>query len=206
MAVVSYTNLRKIVLLLSINGFFYAQTINANEWQSSFESKSSFSGYSSPSDHSQYRDNNEDKPWSNGKSFNDGNRVRYSAAISKNPWKPVSSPYYRKSFGSQRPWGNVPDRKRSSRNSMKFYDQRFKQWSHQREASKYNGAYAAPLTGYGRSPVPYANPYGYPGPIYSDGLMTPPIYPAVASDPLRYGGYRSRSFPNAGLLSGPWLW
>ncbi len=206
MGLASYTYLRKIVLLLSINGFFYAQIINATEWQSGFEPRSGFSGYSSPSDFSRYRDNNEEKPWSNGKSFNDENRVRYSPAISKNPWKPVASPYYKKSFTSQRPWGNVPDRKRTSRNSMQFYDQRFKLWSHQQETSKYNGAYVGPLTSYGRSPVPYANLYGQPGPIYSNGLIAPSIYPAIISDPLRYGGYTGRSFPNAGLLSGPLFW
>lgn len=206
MDLASCTYLRKIVLLLSVNSFFYAQTINATEWQGDFEPRSDFAGYSSSSDHSRYRNNNEEKPWSNGKSFNDGNRVRYSPKISKNPWKPVASPYYKKSFGSQRPWGNIPDRKRTSRNSMQFYDQRFKQWSHQQEASKYNSVYASPLTSYGRSPVPYANLYEQPGPIYSNALIAPSIYPAIISDPLRYGGYAGRSLPNAGLLSGPLFW
>lgn len=206
MGVVSHRYLRNIILLLSINGGLYAQSTVAVEWQGDFEPKSGYSGYTSTSDFSKYRNSDAEKPWSNGRSFNDENKVRYSAATSKNPWKPVNSPYYKKSFGDQRPWGNVPDRKRPNKNSMKFYDQRFKQWSHQRNIAGYNSASAIPFAPLGRSPIPPANLYGQPGSIYSSPFTAPLIHPGMILNPAGYGGYAGRSYPNAGLLSGPWLW
>lgn len=199
MNIINNSYLRKGLILLVVNCALCAQSINATEWQDGIKSKLGFSDFTPPPPPPSSFTNYEDKKWTSGSSFNEENKVRYSPVTSKNPWKPVSSVRYKKSFASQRPWGNVPERKPKNKNSMKFYDQRFKQWSHQQ-----NPSYAAHA--YGQSALPFSGAYGYPGMAYNSPLITPSIYPGSIMSTGGYGLYSGRSYPYAGALTRPGLW
>jgi hypothetical protein len=207
MNIVNNSCLRKVLILLLVNSGLYIQSVNAAEWRDGFKSKSGFSEFSPPADTSVYRNNGDEKQWGSGRSFNEENKVRYSPVTSKNPWKAVKSSSYKKTFASQRPWGNVPDRKPTNKNNMKLHDQRFKQWSHQNDSSYRNNFVSAdPFTAYGRSPLPYSNAYGYPASMYNRSLITPSLYPGSLSNGLGYGGYSGGSYPYTGLLARPRSW
>ncbi|MDH5387127.1 MAG: hypothetical protein OEY06_01615 [Gammaproteobacteria bacterium] len=192
---VNKSYLRAGVILLVVNSAVCAPSINAAEWrgQDNIKSKLGFSDFIPPPGTDKYQNRNREKQWASGSSFNEENKVRYSPVSSKNPWKVVKSVNYKKNFASQRPWGNVPDRKPKNKNSMKFYDQRFKQWSHQQSSSQRNNAY-------GQLGLPFSGGDLIPG--YNNPLITPPIYSGYGG----YGLYPRGLGPYSGALSRPGLW
>ena len=205
----SMRNCRSKVYLavLAIVCVLYVPLINASEWWDSAEAQSGFSGFAPPVDFSEYSDDKGKKQWRSGSSFNESNKVRYLPVTSKNPWKPVNSLHYKKTFGSRRPWGNIPDRKPSKVNNMKFHDQRFKQWSHQLDSSYRNSMMMSdPLTNYAGSSMPFVGGYGLPGSIYNRPLITPGIYPGGLLSPVAYGAYPGALMPYSGLSARPWGW
>lgn len=192
---VNNSYLRKCPMLLAVYCVLSVQAVNAAEWLDSYESKSGFSEFAPPSSFSGYRDDNDEKDWSSGRSFNQEYKVRYSPRVSKNPWKPVKSSSYKKTFGGQRPWGNVPERKPRN-NNMKLHDQRFTQWLNRRDPLLRNHiGRADPLMG-----------HGYPGSIYGSPLITPALYSGSLLDPLRLGGYPGGLYPYSGLSGGRGFW
>lgn len=191
--------LKARVILLAVNCVVCAPSINAAEWQDGFKSKLGFSDFTPPPSSAKYQNKNGGKQWASGSSFNEENKVRYSPVSSKNPWKAVKSINYKKSFSSQRPWGNVPDKKPKNKNSMKFYDQRFKQWSHQQGSSQRNNPY-------GQLGLPFSGAYGYPVSGYNNPLITPSIYSRSILGLGGYGLYPGGLNPYAGALTRPGLW
>ena len=198
MNMVNNGGLSKVFVLLAVNCVLHVQSVNANEWQDDYVSKPGFSEFSLPSGSTRYQNNIETRQWASGSSFNEENRIRYIPAVSKNPWKPVRSSFYKKTFGAKRPWGNVPDRKPAASN-MKHHDQRFKQWINQQDSSYRNDAYAQPA-------LPFSGAYGYPGLGYNSPLITPPIYPGSILSSGGYGLYPGRAHPYTGLFARPGLW
>lgn len=156
----------------------YTQPVSASEWWKSFEQQSGFSEFAPPSLYSENKHQRDDKQWRSGSSFNKQNKQRYAPVMTKkNPWKPVSSMHYKKSFSSQRPWGNVPDRKPTHANNMKFHDQRFKRWSHQQDAYYHdNFRFTNPSMNYAQPSLPFVTNYGFPGSMYNAPLITPGSY------------------------------
>lgn len=199
MNIVNNSRLSKVIILLLVNCGLYVQTINAEEWQAGFVTKSSFSDFSPPANVSEYQNNLVQKQWGNGRSFNEENKVRYSPVTTKNPWKPVKSSHQNKAFASQRPWGNVPERKPGNKNSMKFHDERFKQWSHQQDSFYRNSANE-------QSSLLFPGAYAYPGTGYGAPLMMPSIYPGSILNTGGYGFYPGRALPYTGLYSRPGFW
>jgi len=199
MNIVNSAYLRKSLIFLGISCAMYAASISANEWQGDFEPKPGFSEFTPPAYSS--RKSTERKEWASGSSFNQDNKVRYSPRTSKNPWKAVGSSRYKKTFGSKRPWGNVPDRKPSTSN-MKLHDQRFKQWIKQKDSKFFNGA----VPNYGLSNPSFVNAYGMPGSMYNDPLITPPIYLNPMRNLMSYRGYPGQRYPFSGLQTRPWNW
>ena len=188
--------------LVAVNCLLYTQLIHATEWPDYSYPQTGFSEFAPPSTFHEYSDNDTKKQWRSGSSFNDANKVRYLPVTTKNPWKPVSSMHYKKSFSSQRPWGNVPDRKPPRVSNMKFHDQRFKQWSRQLDASYLNNIILSdPLGPYGSATLPFNNGYAYPGAIYHNPLITPVMYPRGILPVTRYG-----VLPYTGLSTSPWRW
>lgn len=194
MNMVNNGGLNKVFVLLLVNCALHIQSVNAKEWQDNYVSKSGFSEFSLPLSSTRYQNNTEARQWGSGSSFNEENRVRYSPAVSKNPWKPVRSSFHKKSFGSKRPWGNVPDRKPAASN-MKLHDQRFKQWINLQGSLYRNDAY-------GQSELPFSDAYGYSG----LGYNSPLIYPRSIFNSGGYGLYPRGSYPDAGLFTRPVLW
>ena len=197
MNIVNNSDLSKALILLAAYCALHVQPVYANdvnEWQNNYVSKSGFSEFSPPSRSARYQNNIEGKEWASGSSFNEDNRVRYTPATSKNPWKPIRSSSHKKTFGGKRPWGNVPDRKPVASN-MKLHDQRFKQWINQQGASYRN-------YGYGRS----SGSYGDPGLGYNRPLITPSIYPGSILNSGGYGLYPGGSSPYTGLFTSPGFW
>ena len=193
--------------VLAIVCVLYVPLTNAAEWWDSTESQPGFSGFAPPVAFPEYSDDKDKKEWRSGSSFNVSNKVRYAPVTSRNPWKPVNSLHYKKSFGSRRPWGNVPDRKPTNSNNMKFHDQRFKQWSHRLDSSYRNSMMMSdPLMNYGGSSIPFAGGYGLPGSMYSRPLITPGIYPGSILSPVAYGAYPGGLTPYSGLSARPWGW
>lgn len=193
--------------LLVITSVFYALPAAASDWWENADLQSGFSEFAPPSSYSNY-DNHKFRPqWRSGSSFNDVNKVRYLPVESKkNPWQVVSKTAYKKTFSSQRPWGNVPEKRPSKTSSMKFYDQRFKEWSHQLDSSYQNSLIMAdPLSQYGRSLFPLTS-YAYPRGLYGNPLFTPAVYPA-AYYPGNYGLYPATNYPVSGFYNRPlWSW
>ncbi|MCK5262974.1 MAG: hypothetical protein KAJ92_04775 [Gammaproteobacteria bacterium] len=191
MSMINSRGLGKGLILLVVNCVLPGQSVNANEWQEDYVPKSGFSDFSPPSVSSRYKDT-EDRRWASGSTFNAENRVRYTPKSSRNPWKPIKSSFSKKTFGSKRPWGNVPDRKPPASN-MKLHDQRFKRWISQRDSSYRNfSALTNPLSN-----------YGYPGSMYNDPLITPSIYPGSV---FNGAGYLGQRYPFTGLPTGPMFW
>lgn len=186
--------LRKVIILLAVNCILYAQPINATEWQVGFESRSGFSDFTPPASFDKYQNNFNGKQWASGSSFDEENKVRYSAEAPKNPWKPVKLVHYKKTFSSQRPWGNVPDRMPENKNNMSFYDQRFKQWSHQQDLVYRNN-------GYGQSAAPFYDAYGYSALGYNSPVNAPPIHPGLILNSGGYGRYPGTMYPSTGIFS-----
>lgn len=201
MNIVNNRYLKHGLMLLIVNCSFGAQSINATEWQKDSKLKLGFSDFTPPSASgvAKYKNNFENGRWSSGSSFNEENKVRYSPVASKNPWKPVKSKRYKKTFSAQRPWGNVPDRKSKNKNNMKLYDQRFKQWSHQQNSSYLNNSY-------GQSALPFSGAYGYPELAYNSPRITPWGRPGINVNSARYGLYPGAAYPSAGLFSRPGFW
>ena len=199
MGIVNKNYLRAGIILLVVNSVVCAPSINAAEWQDGFKSKLGFSDFTPPPSTAKYQNKNGEKQWASGSSFNEENKVRYSPVSSKNPWKPVKSVRYKKTFASQRPWGNVPDRKPKNKNSMKFYDQRFKQWSHQQGSFQRNNTY-------GQLGLPFSGAYGYPISGYNNPLITPSIYPGSILGLGGYGVYPGGLNPYAGPFARPNPW
>ncbi|MDH5473892.1 MAG: hypothetical protein OEY87_08005 [Gammaproteobacteria bacterium] len=200
---------RPLLILVTVNCVLFTQTTKATEWWDSVESQSGFSEFAPPSSLSEYNiNNNKGKTqWRSGSSFNDDNKVRYLPVTSKNPWKPVKTSHYKKSFSGQRPWGNVPDKRPGNTSNMKLHDQRFKQWSHQLDSSFQQRLIASdPMASYDRYSFPFVNGYGYPGSIYKSPLITPPIHPGLLANTAGYGLYPGGLYPYTGLSTRPWLW
>lgn len=194
------------LIALSVGTAVFAQSINANEWRDSDDSRAGFSGFAPPSNLS-YRNDDDDKQWGSGRTFNEENKVRYSPKVSKNPWKPIKSSHYKKTFSGQRPWGNVPDRKPSKTTNMKLHDQRFKEWIARRDSyGRGNAMLADPLAGYGRLSPLLDDAYGYPAGLYSSPLLTPAIHPGLLLNTGGYGLYPGALYPYSGLTGRPWIW
>ncbi|MES0326897.1 MAG: hypothetical protein ABUK13_01785, partial [Gammaproteobacteria bacterium] len=102
MGIVNKNYLRAGLILFVVNGVFCAESVTAAEWQNDFKAKTGFSDFTPPPGNGKYQNNYEQKQWASGSSFNEDNRVRFSPVISKNPWKPVKSVRYKKTFASQR--------------------------------------------------------------------------------------------------------
>lgn len=193
--------------VLAVSSALYTHSINAAEWWDSVESQSGFSEFAPPVAFSEYGDNKDKKQWRSGRSFNDEDKARYLPVTSRNPWKPVGSQHYKKSFSSRRPWGNVPDRKPTRNNNMRLHDQRFKQWARQMDSSyQNNNMQSDPFMNYGRPAYPFAGGYGYPGLINNSALITPEIYPGGISNRPGYGVYPAAFNPYSGLSAAPWSW
>ena len=221
MNIMNDRTLQTCLTLIVVNCISYASHVSANEWWDGGDVQSGFSDFAPPTELHEER-TKYNKNWRSGSSFNQTNKVRYMPVTSRNPWKPVSKMHYKKSFGGQRPWGNVPDRKPPKSNNMKYHDQRFKQWSRKQDAAYHNNFASSsdPFNSFGRSSFPYANGYGFPGAMYSSPLITPSIYPGYISGPRGYGAYPgnynrySGNFNRyagnfnrfAGLTGKPWGW
>lgn len=197
MGIVNKNNLRAGLVLIVVNGIFCAASVSAAEWQSDFKAKSGFSDFTPPPSNEKYQNNYELKQWASGSSFNEDNKVRFSPVISKNPWKPVKAVRYKKTFASQRPWGNVPARKPKNKNNMKFYDQQFKQWSHRQGSQNQNDIYS-------QTAQPFTGAYGYPFASYNSPAFAPSIY--SGSNINRYGNYPGGLNPYAGSFARPNPW
>ena len=197
---------KKCLALLAINCVLFVTPVNATEWWDSSDQQTGFSGFAPPAEFNRYETQESSKKWRSGSSFNETDKVRYLPVTTKNPWKPVNSMHYKKTFGSQRPWGNVPDRRRLTTNNMKFHDQRFKQWSRTLDASYHNNFNSPdPFNSYSRSTFPFVNGYGFPGSMYSSPLITPSVYPGHILNARSYGAYPGNFYP-AGLSTRPWGW
>lgn len=187
--------------LLIVTGILCSSSVNATEWWDGTEPQSSFSEFAPPAPFSGESYSKKNKKWRSGSSFNETQKTRYvPVAASRNPWKPVNSLHYKKSFSNQRPWGNVPDRKPGKTNNMKFHDQRFKQWTHRMDSAYHNNfSRSNPFQEFRYGAFPSVGGYGYPGSIYNSPLITPAIYPGQYLSPFGY-----RNYPYTRLLHRPW--
>ena len=205
MSAVNNRCLKKWLILLAMNSALFTLSANANEWRDTYEAQTGFSDFSPPKSFSGSNNNDDQKEWASGRSFNQGNKVRYSPRVSKNPWKLTSSSHYKKTFGSKRPWGNIPDKKPKTSN-MRLHDERFKQWSRRQDSSFRNIAgHSNPLMTGGLFPLSYSG-YGYSGSIYNSPLITPSIYPGQMLSPLGNGLGSIGAYPYTGLFARPGLW
>jgi len=209
MNIVNNRHLNKGFTLLVICSVLQIQSVSAAEWWKDFEAQSGFSGFAPPTSFSDHNHDKEKKEWRSGSSFNEQQKARYvpvSAAV-RNPWKPVKSSHYKTTFSSQRPWGNVPERKPPKANNMKFHDQRFKQWSHKQDSSYLNNFRNSDSSRmYSGSSLPFMNNFGYPGSRYGNPLITPGINRGGFINPVAYGMNPYAFNPYSGLSNRPWNW
>ena len=209
MNIVNNRYLIKFFNLLLICGVFQIQTVSAAEWWKNFEAQSGFSGFAPPVSFSDHSKDKGKKEWRSGSSFNEPNKARFVpvSAAARNPWKPIKSFHYKATFSSQRPWGNVPERKLPKSNNMKFHDQRFKQWSHKLDSSYHNNfRNSGPSSMYGGSTPAFFNNFGYPGSRYGSPLITPGIYRGGFVNPVANGMNPFAFNPYSGLSNRQWSW
>jgi len=224
MKIVNHINTKHLLTLLATCSALYVHQLNAAEWYENFESQAGFSEFAPPSLLTNNQHNKSQKEWRSGSSFNETGKERYvPPAAAKNPWKPVKSFHYKKTFGSNRPWGKVPDRKPGNSNSMKFHDQRFKQWVNQSDSSYHNNfLFMNPSLSHGSPYLLYGNNYGYPGAAYMNPLAATGVYPGGFYPGVNYPGgmypggmYRRGIYPggifpgnilNTGLVNNPLSW
>lgn len=197
MCIVNKNYLRAGLILIVVNGIVCTASVNATEWQNVFKERSGFSDFTPPPINTKYQNSYEQKQWASGSSFNEENKVRFSPVISKNPWKPVKAVRYKKTFASQRPWGNVPARNLKNKNNMKFYDQQFKQWSHRQGSLNQNDIYS-------QAALTFTGAYDYSLSAYNSPAFAPSIY--SGSNISRYGNYPGELNPNSGLFVRQNLW
>lgn len=193
-------------ILVSLGGL-YAESLFATEWVNGSEEKNGFSEFSPPApfNHKNKKDKYE---WRSGSSFKSFNKERYdNSRVSRNPWKPVSKFSKTQGFSGQRPWGNVPQRKRNKVNNMRFHDQRFKKWVGRGDSLQGNNSYMnEPNLRYGRPSSNFVDEQlMYPG-AHSRAYVPGGYVPFVANSPVLYGGYPGAFSSYSGGMNRPWNW
>lgn len=189
----------KISLSVVISfGSLFAKSLHATEWLNYADEKNSFSEFAPPAqfDNKRKKDKYE---WRSGSSFKSFNKERYvDSKVSRNPWKPIKRYSKKQTFGGQRPWGNVPERKPGKSNNMRFHDQRFKQWVGRGDALNQNNYLMS-------SPGFMNNRLMYPGP-YTEGNIPGGYVPFIANSPVLYGIYPGSISRYPGILNNPFNW
>lgn len=195
-------------LILATISMLYVLPVSAADWWDNFESQTGFSEFAPPSSLSGHDHDDDHRRWQSGSSFNESNKVRHlPVSRIKNPWKPLRNSRYKKSFSSQRPWGNVPERKRSKSHNMRFHDDRFKKWSHQIDSSYHNNFMTSgALDQYDNYSLPFITNYGFPGSIYNSPLITPALFPGGHYSPYGIAGYPVGLNPYSIYPGRRWMW
>ena len=184
------TSLNVLVAL----GSLVIQPAYANDWWKTLEDKNGFSEFSPPVRFTNEHKHNKAKvEWRSGSSFKEFNKDKYvNSRVPRNPWKPVKVYGKKQSFNGQRPWGNVPERKRNTVNNMRFHDQRFKKWISQMDTSyRQNPMFAG--SRFTDSRFAYGN--NLPGGFVPFGV----------NNPVGYGAYQNLYYPNSGFSNRPWF-
>jgi len=214
-------NLKASLSILVTLASLFVQPVSANDWMSSLEDKNGFSEFAPPArfKHDQnHKQKNEKFEWRSGTSFKEFNKERYvNSRVARNPWKPVKTYSKKQSFGGQRPWGNVPEKKPGKSTNMRLHDQRFKQWVHQMDSSfNHRAMLSASGLGYRNHLLPFVGNHGYPGSFNNDPLINPVSYtgntlpggfvPFGSNMPIGYGSYPGLYFPFSGFSNRPGFW
>jgi len=207
MSVNNKNYISKNIIFLAIISVLYMPLANATEWKNSFEFQSGFSEFAPPAKLFYSSQKKEKKKWRSGSSFNEINKSRYVPVTSKNPWKVTGSMRYKKSFNSQRPWGNIPDRKIANNVNMKLHDERFKQWSHRMDGSYRNDLRVAKPFNMFRQALPLpVNGYAPPGLMYGGPMLTPSFIQGNNLHRVGYGAYQVNPYSFSGLSYRQWGW
>ena len=213
--------LKKPLSVLVTLSSLLVQPVYSNDWSNTFEEKNGFSEFAPPA---RFKHDNNHKQkgqkfeWRSGSSFKAFNKERFvSSRAARNPWKPVKTYSKKQSFGGQRPWGNIPEKKPGKFTNMRLHDQRFKRWVSQRDSSfNTNALLSTNGIGYGNHLSPFVGNYGYPGYMVNDPLINPASYsgntlpggfvPFGSNMPIGYGSYPGLYFPFSGLTNRPGFW